>query len=41
MNRLKRSRVTLTAEEADLEAAIQEFIYAGNAMKDLLKKVVS
>ena len=41
MNRLKRSRVTLTAEEAALEAAIQEFINAGNAMKDLLKKVVS
>jgi hypothetical protein len=41
MNRLKRSRVTLTAEEADLEAAIQEFINAGDVVKGLLKKVVS
>jgi hypothetical protein len=41
MNRLKRSKVTLTAEEVALEAAIQEFLNAGDAVKDLLKKAVS
>lgn len=41
MNRLKRSKVALTAEEVALEAAIQEFLNAGDAVKDLLKKAVS